>query len=200
MTIHYFESHLTVKITEENTIGQFKEACKSIDAKPIIINLGNGNIPQQVMTSSTYRNTLNNVYETVKQDVLKLEELGFEVIRTKIEVDSSYTGKSLYSEIHIPCHSRKLVEYPHLLDDIKLQTMDGRTVRGYISRNEFKPNVTFITWRSKFIEDFNYFHSVHGGLLELGVLFNPLDKIELEIAVYDSNEGLDNTWIHGEIV
>ena len=179
----YYETHLTVELNN-NSMEDFRRVCEIIDAKAIVINLKE---TKQVMTAKTVKSILNDVYEQAKQDVIETD---------KVSKETKYS----YAEIHLLCHTRKLIEYPNILNELPLFDSEGNQIKGHISRNEFKPNVTFITWRSKFIEDFNYFHSVHGGLVELGVLLNPLDKIELEIAVYDSNEGLDNTWIHGEIV
>lgn len=188
----YYETHLTVELNN-NSMEDFRRVCEIIDAKAIVINLKE---TKQVMTAKTVKSILNDVYEQAKQDVIVLEENGFKVVRVKIETDKvSKETKYSYAEIHLLCHTRKLIEYPNILNELPLFDSEGNQIKGHISRNEFKPNVTFITWRSKFIEDFNYFHSVHGGLLELGVLFNPLDKIELEIAVYDSNEELDSEWI-----
>lgn len=188
----YYETHLTVELNN-NSMEDFRRVCEIIDAKAIVINLKE---TKQVMTAKTVKSILNDVYEQAKQDVIVLEENGFKVVRVKIETDKvSKETKYSYAEIHLLCHTHKLIEYPNILNELPLFDSEGNQIKGHISRNEFKTNVTFITWRSKFIEDFEHFHSVHGGLLELGVLFNPLDKIELEIAVYDSNEELDSEWI-----
>ena len=188
----YYEIHLTVELND-NSIEDFRRVCEIIDAKPIVINLKE---TKQVMTSKTVKSILNDVYEQAKQDVIVLEENGFKVIRVKIEtnkidIDTKYN----YAEIHVLCHTRKLVEYPNIVNELLLFDSKGNQIKGHISHNEFKPNVTFITWRSKLIEDFNYFNLVYKRLMKLGILTDLSEKPELEIIICDSNQQLDSKWI-----
>lgn len=191
-----YETHLTVNL-QNKTLEDFKNVCKLIDAKPIVINLQNSN---QVMTSKTIQTEFDiKPYNICADDVIILEENGFEVIRVKIETDKVKDSDTYhYAEIHVPCHTRKLIEYPNIINDLPLFDLEGNQIKGHISSNEFKPNITFITWRSKLIEDFKYFDLIYSGLMELLILSNPKKNPKLEIAIFDSNEKLDSEWINGK--
>ena len=191
-----YETHLTVNL-QNKTLEDFKNVCKLIDAKPIVINLQNSN---QVMTSKTIQTEFDiKSYNICADDVIILEENGFEVIRVKIETDKVKDSDTYhYAEIHVPCHTRKLIEYPNIINELPLFDIEGNQIKGHISRNEFKPNVTFITWRSRVIEDFEHFNIVYGSLIELSILADPSKDPKLEIILHDSNEELDSEWLNGK--
>lgn len=193
----YFEIHLTVNL-KDKSLEDFKKTCEIIDSKAIVINLEE---TQQVMTSKTVQCSPKEIYQQALQDIVILQEHGFEVIRSKIETDKIESNvKYDYAEIHVPCHTRKLIEYPNIVNDLPLFDIEGKQIKGHISRNEFKPNVTFITWRSKRIEDFEHFNIVYGSLIELNILADSSKNPKLEIIIHDTNENLDNNWINRESV
>ena len=191
----YFEIHLTVNL-KDKSLEDFKKTCKIIDSKAIVINLKE---TQQVMTSKTVQCSSKEIYQEALQDTVILQEHGFEVIRSKIETDKIESNvKYDYAEIHVPCHTRKLIEYPNIINELPLFDIEGNQIKGHISRNEFKPNVTFITWRSRVIEDFEHFNIVYGSLIELSILADPSKDPKLEIILHDSNEELDSEWLNGK--
>lgn len=193
----YFEIHLTVNL-KDKSLEDFKKTCEIIDSKAIVINLKE---TQQVMTSKTVQCSSKEIYQEALQDTVILQEHGFEVIRSKIETDKIESNvKYDYAEIHVPCHTRKLIEYSNIVNDLPLFDIEGKQIKGHISRNEFKPNVTFITWRSKRIEDFKHFNIVYDSLIELNILTNSSKNPKLEIIIHDTNENLDNNWINRESV
>ena len=195
MTTHY-ETHLTVDL-KDKTLEDFKKACELIQAKPVIINLKD---VKQVMTSkTTITNTVSSIYAQALEDVVELQNQGFEVVRTKVETNKiELNTRYKYVEIHVPCHTRKLIEYPNIINELPLFDIEGNQIKGHISRNEFKPNVTFITWRSRVIEDFEHFNIVYGSLIELSILADPSKDPKLEIILHDSNEELDSEWLNGK--
>ena len=191
--ITHYETHLTVDL-KDKTLEDFKKACELIQAKPVIINLKN---VKQVMTSKTVQSTSKDIYQQALQDTVILQEHGFEVVRSKIETNKiELNTKYDYVEIHVPCHSRKLIEYPNIINELPLFDLKGNQIKGHISRNEFKPNVTFITWRAKRIEDFEYFNLVYNRLIELYILADPNKDPKLEIIIHDTNEKLDSEWMN----
>ena len=191
--ITHYETHLTVDL-KDKTLEDFKKACELIQAKPVIINLKN---VKQVMTSKTVQSTSKDIYQQALQDTVILQEHGFEVVRSKIETNKiELNTKYDYVEIHVPCHSRKLIEYPNIINELPLFDLKGNQIKGHISRNEFKPNVTFITWRAKRIEDFEYFNLVYNRLMELYILADPNKDPKLEIIIHDTNEKLDSEWMN----
>ena len=85
-----FEIHITVdleKLLETNfTIDNFREDCKSIEVKPIVLDLEmkEGSI-KDVMTSSKHFGDNRSAYEEANRITNKLTSFGYKVVRKKIE-------------------------------------------------------------------------------------------------------------------
>jgi len=85
-----FEIHITVdleKLLETNfTIDNFREDCKSIEVKPIVLDLEmkEGSI-KDVMTSSKHFGDNRSAYEEANRIANKLTSFGYKVVRKKIE-------------------------------------------------------------------------------------------------------------------
>jgi NTP pyrophosphatase (non-canonical NTP hydrolase) len=85
-----FEIHITVdleKLLETNfTIDHFREDCKSIEVKPIVLDLEmkEGSI-KDVMTSSKYFGDNRSAYEEANRIANELTSFGYKVVRKKIE-------------------------------------------------------------------------------------------------------------------
>lgn len=93
-----FEIHVTVdvelKIGEGDvlnswtgSISEFKDDCKDIGVKPIVIDLeiNDGSILKDVMTSSKHFGDNRSAYEESERIVKELKERGYKVVRNKIE-------------------------------------------------------------------------------------------------------------------
>jgi hypothetical protein len=85
-----YEIHITIdleNILETNfTIDNFREDCKSIDVKPIVLDLEmkEGSI-KDVMTSSKHFGDNRSAYEESNRIANKLTSFGYKVVRNKIE-------------------------------------------------------------------------------------------------------------------
>jgi NTP pyrophosphatase (non-canonical NTP hydrolase) len=85
-----FEIHITVdleKLLETNfTIDHFREDCKSIEVKPIVLDLEmkEGSI-KDVMTSSKHFGYNRSAYEEANRIANELTSFGYKVVRKKIE-------------------------------------------------------------------------------------------------------------------
>ena len=85
-----FEIHITVdleKLLETNfTIDNFREDCKSIEVKPIVLDLEmkEGSI-KDVMTSSKHFGDNRSAYEEANRITNELTSFGYKVVRKKIE-------------------------------------------------------------------------------------------------------------------
>jgi len=85
-----FEIHITVdleKLLETNfTIDNFREDCKSIEVKPIVLDLEmkEGSI-KDVMTSSKHFGDNRSAYEEANRITNELTSIGYKVVRKKIE-------------------------------------------------------------------------------------------------------------------
>jgi len=82
-----FEVHITVNAIEQKEIPDFVEFCKTIHAKPIIIELEQGDIAQQPMISKVYRNIEKNTLKSKIIDLLEYFKTSlYAVNRVKVEV------------------------------------------------------------------------------------------------------------------
>lgn len=95
-----FEIHVTVNLEEsvgfyganrkpmfDEMIDRFKEDCKKIGVKPIVIDLeiNDGSILKDVMTSSKFFGDNRTAYEESERISKRLREMGYSVVRNKIE-------------------------------------------------------------------------------------------------------------------
>lgn len=196
---HHFEIHLTINLDVENspTKKDFIYFCIEQGIKPIVIGFDN-NVQKQVMTSDTYYCTLNEIYTIATTQTALLEEKGYTISRVKIKADPSViTSKPDYSyvEIHLPCYTDILNKHLNIVQNLIVPLKDSSSIKPHISKNEFKQNITFITYRSKKIEDFFEFDKyVYDVLKELKVL-TPRANLLYEVCIYDTNKELDNAWM-----
>ena len=147
------------------------------------------------MTSDSYFCTLNEIYNIATVQSALLEENGYTISRVKIESDPSVVlSKSdyCYVEIHLPCYTNVLKENLNAVQNLTVPLKDNSFIVPHISKNEFKQNTTFITYRSKLLKDFFEFDKyVHDALEDLKILTSKA-KLFYEVCVYDTNENLDN--------
>ena len=93
-----FEIHVTVEVDLPigdgdvatdwyGSISEFKEDCKDIGVKPIVIDLeiNDGSILKDVMTSSKFFGDNRTAYEESERIVKSLRDKGYKVVRNKIE-------------------------------------------------------------------------------------------------------------------
>ena len=80
-----FELHITIERTED--IDKYVDDCKDIGVKPIVLDLQNDGevIMKDVMTSSHVYGVNADSYIEVKRISNALKELGYHVIREKVE-------------------------------------------------------------------------------------------------------------------
>jgi hypothetical protein len=106
-----FEIHVTVQAADTDI---FREVCKKLDVKPIILDLQTKNktIIKDIMSSSTHMGTNRSAYEEMKRISHGLAMEGYDVVREKIETvpwhpaapsnDSEKSmPKNCYFETHI---------------------------------------------------------------------------------------------------
>ena len=83
-----FDIHVTIEADSFlESISEFKEDCKSIGVKPIVIDLeiNDGSIIKDVMTSSKFFGDNRTAYEESERIVRELKDMGYKVVRNKIE-------------------------------------------------------------------------------------------------------------------
>ena len=219
-----FEIHVTVdldnsythKYIHDENLNGFKDDCKNIGVKPIVIDLeiNDVSIIKDVMTSSKHFGDNRTAYEESERIVNELKSNGYHVVRNKIEsvpwhpsAPVMSTGKEIpngcYFESHIgviikPEEKRELNHFIKNLPDI---TMLSGTAK--LSQNFFKKSKD----GSKFINMLTYRSNMCGSpkfKLEVEAIKNLLqecgfdfEKVEVEYAVYDTNVTHDAKWILG---
>jgi len=220
-----FEIHVTVDldnsythkyINDENLDG-FKDDCKNIGVKPIVIDLeiNDGSILKDVMTSSKHFGDNRTAYEESKRIVNDLESKGYKVVRNKIESVPWHpaapvisTGKDIPNGCYFEAHIGVTI-YPsqkdELNDFVKSTLTDGSLIElsgtAKLSQNFFKKSkdgskfVNMLTYRSNMCGSPKFKLEVEGIkhlLQEEGFEF---EKVETEYAVYDTNVNHDAKWI-----
>lgn len=228
-----FEIHVTVdannitqtKLNEFFThpydLQTFKSVCDGIGVKPIVIDLeiNDGTIIKDVMTSSKHFGDNRSAYEESKRICDELKRHGYKVLRNKIESVPWHpaapvisTGKEIlngcYFESHIgvtitPDEKRSLnylVNFLNSEDGDEIIELSG-TVK--LSQNFFKKSkdgskfVNMLTYRSNRCGSTEFKSEVEGLKNILTKKGFDFEKVEVEYAVYDTNVTHDAKWILG---
>jgi NTP pyrophosphatase (non-canonical NTP hydrolase) len=231
-----FEIHVTVDATKtfNNTmfdgdeedlpfidsfdLGKFKNVCSDISVKPIVIDLeiNDGSIIKDVMTSSKHFGDNRTAYEESERICKELRSRGFKVVRNKIESVPWHpaapvisTGKEIpngcYFESHIgitirPDEKRALNYFVNeFLSDSDNVELSG-TVK--LSQNFFKKSndgkfVNMLTYRSNMCGRPTFQLEVDTIKALLDKYCYDYEKVEVEYAVYDTNVTHDAKWILG---
>jgi NTP pyrophosphatase (non-canonical NTP hydrolase) len=224
-----FEIHVTVdanNITETKLndfftypydLHTFKSVCDGIRVKPIVIDLeiNDGSIIKDVMTSSKHFGDNRSAYEESKRICDELKRHGYKVLRNKIESVPWHpaapiisTGKEIPNGCYFESHIGVTI-YPgqkgELNDFVKSTLTDGHLIElsgtAKLSQNFFKKSkdgskfVNMLTYRSNMCGSPKFKLEVEGIkhlLQEEGFEF---EKVETEYAVYDTNVNHDAKWI-----
>jgi hypothetical protein len=205
-----YEIHVTVELPKnEFQIERFKKVCKSIDVKPIVIDLENDgeNIMRDVMTSSHLFGDNASVYVEMQRIEKLLTDANFKVVRSKIETvpwhpaaPSSYGDKmpnDCYFEAHVGC-----IVSP--LDKLKLKTYTDKNDLLHLSRNAFKKLedgkfVNMITFR-RYDTHFSVFEGqLNNYLADLDMMGIEYEKVITEFAIYDTKVSHDFLWLEEKV-
>lgn len=183
----FHEVHLTVK----HKI-MFEQDCKSLNVKPIIIDMG-PNIPTHSMTSSTYENKSDSeVYTSALNLKNKLENLGYEVQRLKIET--------------VPWHEQGYNPNPnqyfeaHFSIEGEISNEDLKKLNLHKSKNLLKKDnelIQMLTYRVFSVDNLLFNMQVDTLITQLEYLNITVNKTIREFAIYDSNRSLDDNWLKG---
>ena len=215
-----FEIHITVDLNgvenKKSFVNKFKDSCKSICVKPIVIEfqLDNDTL-EDVMTSSKHFGDNRSAYEESERISNQLKEMGYKVIRKKIETVPWHSAAPIidgvlpipnncYFESHIgvtitPEQKDKLQNYVNFLNDSFEDSECGGVAK--LSQNFFKKSedgskfVNMITYRNNLCGYETFKEEVE--LIKLSLMSNEFEfeKVEIEYAIYDSNIHHDDIWI-----
>lgn len=224
-----FEIHITIDLEKSEgfyginrepmfdyMIEEFKEDCKNIEVKPIVIDLEiNNSTIKDVMTSSKHFGDNRSAYEESERIANQLSKLGYHVVRKKIETVPWHSAAPLvdglipipndcYFESHIgvvitPDQKENLNDFVDFLNDTFEQSESGGIAK--MSQNFFKKSndgskfINMITYRNNLC-GYNTFKDevemIKYSLMSNGFEF---EKVEVEYAIYDTNVSHDNAWL-----
>jgi NTP pyrophosphatase (non-canonical NTP hydrolase) len=216
-----FEIHVTIEANSFlESISEFKEDCKDIGVKPIVIDLeiNDGSIIKDVMTSSKFFGDNRTAYEESERIVKELRDRGYDVVRNKIESVPWHPaapvisrGEAIPNGCYFESHIGVTI-YPEQKEDlqtfIRSTLTNGHLIElsgtAKLSQNFFKKSndgsrfVNMLTYRSNMCGRPLFEAEVKGIkhlLKEEGFDF---EKFEVEYAVYDTNVTHDAKWITGK--
>lgn len=198
----HYEIHITVK--SDGEIEQFKEACALLEVKPLVVQLSNGAVPDDVMTSSSIACTPSELRDECIRILVGLEAMSWTTIRCKIECSPFHSKVidlepkdimlSQYFESHIPVRIKGTDE----LFRLKAACL---ALDVHISANAFKidadTRTIMITYRSAEYETLEFRQQVANRIEVIqqeGFDANCRSTI-VEFAIFDSNRAHDNQWI-----
>jgi hypothetical protein len=202
-----FEIHVTVDATQKDfDVEHFRNVCKLIDVKPIVLDLQKGSLTD-VMTSSVIIADNRGAYNELERIVKKLKTAHFSVVREKIESVPHHPSapSNTYLEPHMPqgsyfeTHFNILVrtkEEALLVEEVKKQ------FDCHLSKNKYKVHEDgtynqMMTYRSydKVREDFlEEIERIRQALLQAKL---EIEKVIVEFTVYDTKTSHDNAWLRG---
>lgn len=197
----HYEIHITVK--SDGEIEQFKEACALLEVKPLVVQLASGEVPDDVMTSSSITCTPSELRDECVRILVGLEAMSWNTVRCKVEC-SPFHSKVVnlvpkdilpfqYFESHIPIQI-------HKADPLRMLRLRCRHHDMHLSANAFKVDnevrTLMATFRSSQYGSEAFRHQVH---LRVNVCQNETGLVAgtpvVEFAIYDSNRKHDDSWL-----
>lgn len=185
-----FEVHITV---EPHDVSKWEKLCGTLKIKPLFIELSNGEYPRQLMCAATVNGNFEDLGDYISKLVEAILKDGFRIVRIKPEcpLDSANLIKP---RAYYECHLKILIP-PSRVQEVREA---GRKAGVYISRNLIgnKDNLEkwYLTCRvhkgsaARAARRFNK-------VLESVKKYLPVERMDKECVIYDSNEAIDGGWI-----
>lgn len=199
----HYEIHITVK--SDGEIEQFKEACALLEVKPLVVQLSEGQVPDDVMTSSSITCTPSELRDECVRILVGLEAMEWRTVRCKIECAPFHAKVAnlvkedilpfQYFESHIP-----VVMGPEQTeDDWRRLRVLAEMYTCHVSTNAFKvqddTRTIMLTFRSTLFTADMFALVVTKICNFLATCFFKAEKPVVEFAIFDSNRAHDNQWI-----
>jgi hypothetical protein len=202
-----YEIHVTVK-TDTARIPQFREACKDIGVKPIVLSLQtarSAHVMQDVMTSSVFLGNNASAYNAATEVSKQLVDRGFEVVRVKIETvpwhpaAPRFVGdvmpKDCYFESHVAVKTSAARQERLASLASSYDAHMSKNIFKIVGEDNFVQMMT-IRWYEGIYEDFD--KTVDEFIAILNEDGFELDKKIVEFSVYDTKVNHDAAWIAGK--
>lgn len=185
-----YEIHITLEVPD---IEIFKEDCKEIGIKPILIETQNYNKEQgvQIMTSSQHKgNNYTNTLNFLCNGLFK-----YKILRKKVEIQP--LAKKNKDHLYYESHLRLVLPKNYDLNIVQKLCKDNDF---HCSKNLFKTDndniYQMITYRGYNIKLQIFQKKIWKIISELQNLKINFDKVEIEECIYDTNIGIDNSWLN----
>jgi NTP pyrophosphatase (non-canonical NTP hydrolase) len=210
-----YEIHITVNVTDGIDIEKYKQDCKDIGVKPIILELQNllsKKVMDDVMTSSKLYGNNGEAFDEMKRISNELKSKGYNIIREKIEA-SYWHPKAPFAEdqdtkmpdgCYFESHLNVKITYTDEVDKnrklLKLGQI-AKSTNSYLSKNIFKKIsdnefVVMLTYRDYklMFEDFEG----HIEFIKKNLIFSDfkLEKDVIEFAIFDTKNSHDDKWLN----
>lgn len=200
-----YEAHVTIRAEDATTRDRFREWCRILGVKCVLIELPEGETRSQPMTASYHHGSLANVVAEVGTLTQRVRGAGFAVQRLKLEAVATNEGlpetdadvgncpEGNYFEFHV-----KLLLPPDAATD-RLKTLVA-THEARLSGNAFKarPDGT----SEQFVTQRVYRAGRNRAFAQLAALVDDLAAAGFEVihqlkeyTIYDSAVNLDAGWL-----
>jgi hypothetical protein len=199
-----YEIHVTVK-SEPHRIDAFRDVCKRIGVKPIVLALQttkDEHVMQDVMTSSVHLGDNTSAYIAATDIKTRLTYLGFDVVRVKVEtvpwhpaaptIHGDTMPKDCYFESHVAV--RTSADRKELLSELaeKYDAHMSRNIFKVIDDDSYVQMMT-IRWYDGIYSDFDT--TIDAFIKVLADSGFELEKKIVEFSVYDTRVAHDADWI-----
>ncbi len=191
-----FELHLTTNDLLNEEIPRFKNLCKKISGKPLIIELSRGKISKQPMFNKVIKcespeQALKNAGDYVKEFI----KANFPVKRLKIEIPIEFSTcvnplEHNLSQTYFEWHGKIKPEEIKQLSTLCLKH------KVHLSRNSIKKedSTKFLTLREYGTKE-TFQNRIENLIKDLEENTGTIYKNESEYCVYDNNIFLDEGWL-----
>lgn len=192
-----FEIHITISETADLDV--FKADCAMLGVKPIILDLyTDGEAIKDVMTSSHFRGSTKEVVDHTKQLAAALRNIGYDVIREKIETVpwhpaalSTHTKPSAYFEAHFAFIGERYEAMNEFAKSYSIHLSRNMMKKGNeaITMGTYRVDATDVT-SSEFQQSVSQIYDM-AEYMGLPIKSKP----HTEYSLYDTNECHDKGWI-----
>lgn len=202
-----YEIHVTVAAAQD--VGSFRQACRALGVKPIILDLQqhNAGVIKDVMTSSVFFGRNSEAYAELQRIAEGLAAAGFTVVRRKIETvpwhpaapSRRHANPVMPASCYFECHFS--VRLTNSEQQYQLSTLAAEC-QCHLSRNVFKRHedgsaTVMLTYRS-YVDLYETVQesvaNIKSRLLDAGFA---LDKDLIEFSLFDSKVSHDAAWLTG---
>lgn len=199
-----YEAHLTTNLSRPEDLLAFRLACGVGNLGCLVIELPQGEVPNQPMATCRFEGTLLGAVEAVDAAIHLLTDSGFAVTRTKIETSLENDFPAIcYHEFHVEL---SLPEVPEADDLERLERVLARH-QARLSRNALGQPVPVDPPRMRRFATLRVYNqsnalanqSCEAMVRDLTALAQSQDvrvqKVQREQVLFDSAEELDRGWI-----